>query len=170
MLRLVLACVERRWNLAIDYFAQKQEGRAACLSRRRLSWRISMLLLCASGAAVFGTAALAVNKCVGADGKIAYQEAACPSASKGEVVKIPTAPASSDPNENVYNAAIARGRVMTGMSSAQVQRSWGRPTKVNSTVGSYGRHEQWVYDRGGVGSSQYVYLQNGIVTSIQSPE
>lgn len=132
--------------------------------------RGALCVFVACGSSLFGLDARAVNKCVGADGKITYQAADCPSASKAEVIKVPDAPAVTDPNENVYNAAIARGRILTGMSAAQVRRSWGKPTKVNTSVGSYGRHEQWVYEGGGIGRSQYVYLQNGIVTGIQSPE
>jgi hypothetical protein len=145
-------------------------SRAMRLVKRRQNGRGLPSLIFACAAALYGIDALAVNKCIGADGKITYQAADCPSASKAEVIKVPTAPAFSDPNENVFNAAIARGRILTGMSAAQVRRAWGSPTKVNTSVGSYGRHEQWVYDRGGIGRSQYVYVQNGIVTSMQSPE
>ena len=58
----------------------------------------------------------------------------------------------------------ARGGVAIGMTASQVRASnWGRPEKINRSSGSYGTHEQWVY-----GGHNYVYLQNGIVTSIQN--
>lgn len=125
--------------------------------------------------AIFLSAALsaaapawAVNKCTGLDGKITYQAAPCAPASTGEQIKLQPVPEAS-PDEVKFNSAASRGKVMVGMSAAQVRRAWGAPTKINSSVGTYGKHEQWVYDRGGY-VSQYVYVQNGVVSSIQSPE
>lgn len=129
----------------------------------------AMKLLLSLFAALAGIPnAHAVNKCTDSAGKVSYQEGPCPKGNEAATVRIQAAPP-TDPNENVYNAAAARGRVMTGMSAAQVRRSWGSPTKINRSTGSYGVHEQWVYERGGIGRSQYVYLQNGVVSSIQSP-
>lgn len=49
-----------------------------------------------------------------------------------------------------------------GMSANEVKAtSWGSPDKINRTENSSGVHEQWVYKKHG-----YVYLDNGIVTSI----
>jgi hypothetical protein len=59
-----------------------------------------------------------------------------------------------------------RGGVRVGMSRAEVYAScWGKPERINSTIGSYGKHEQLVY-RG----NNYVYLEDGIVRSIQISE
>lgn len=56
-----------------------------------------------------------------------------------------------------------RGGVSVGMTAAQVTAScWGKPNKVNSTITGGGRREQWVY------GSQYVYVENGVVTAIQT--
>jgi len=41
--------------------------------------------------------------------------------------------------------------------------SWGKPEKINKTVGSFGVHEQWVY-----GSEQLVYFESSKVTAFQS--
>ena len=117
----------------------------------------------------FAISGWAINKCVAADGKVSYQAEACPASSKAGEVRVPEPPA-VDPNENVYNAAIARGRIMTGMTAAQVRRSWGAPTKINRSTGTYGTRDQWVYEHGRIGDTQYVYLDNGIVTGIQSPQ
>lgn len=58
----------------------------------------------------------------------------------------------------------ARGGVAIGMTASQVRASnWGKPQTINRSSGSYGTHEQWVY-----GDNNYVYLQNGVVTSIQN--
>lgn len=63
------------------------------------------------------------------------------------------------------NKALCKkmGGVAVGMSANQVRKScWGEPQSVNETTTSRGRHEQWVY------ASGYVYLDNGVVTSIQT--
>lgn len=57
---------------------------------------------------------------------------------------------------------IAQGKIQIGMATDQVRAAWGRPKSINSTVYSFGTHEQWVY---GVG--QYVYFENGVMTSLQ---
>lgn len=50
------------------------------------------------------------------------------------------------------------------MTRAQVYAScWGKPEKTNITATASGRHEQLVY-----GGGQYVYLTDGVVTSIQT--
>jgi len=66
-------------------------------------------------------------------------------------------------------AAIAERKIFVGMTAADARQSWGAPNKINTSIGSYGRHEQWVYDLGR-SKAQYVYVENGVVTSMQSPE
>jgi hypothetical protein len=50
-----------------------------------------------------------------------------------------------------------------GMTTEKLLQSkkWGKPSDINKTTTKYGVSEQWVYSRG------YVYLEDGIVTSIQ---
>jgi hypothetical protein len=56
-----------------------------------------------------------------------------------------------------------REGVNIGMSMQDaLDSSWGRPKKVNRTTGSYGTHEQWVYDGG------YLYFENGVLRTIQN--
>lgn len=57
---------------------------------------------------------------------------------------------------------IAVQKVHMGMSADQVREAWGKPDRVNSTITSGGRHEQWVW-----GSRQYAYFQEGVLTSVQ---
>lgn len=50
-----------------------------------------------------------------------------------------------------------------GMSSkAALKSAWGEPDKVNTTITSSGRREQWVYRDG-----SYLYFTNGVLTAIQ---
>ena len=59
-----------------------------------------------------------------------------------------------------------KGGVAVGMTRAQVYAScWGKPQKTNVTTTAGGDHEQLVYP-----GFQYVYLRNGIVTSIQTSQ
>lgn len=53
-----------------------------------------------------------------------------------------------------------------GMTASEVEASsWGKPKKKNITEYAWGTKEQWVYS-----GYRYVYLENGIVTSIQRSE
>lgn len=128
--------------------------------------------------------AWAVNKCITSTGKVIYQDAPCPDEHKKGQVNLsgagqadPTSEGSQywkkealrQKRDDLVAESIANRRVAIGMTADETIASWGRPTKINSSIGSYGKHEQWVYDRGNF-RSQYVYLENGRVTSIQSPE
>ena len=60
-------------------------------------------------------------------------------------------------------------KIQIGMSEASLLASWGRAEDVNKTIGSFGVHKQHVYSRGRkIGDEQYVYTENGIVTTIQT--
>jgi hypothetical protein len=53
--------------------------------------------------------------------------------------------------------------VSIGMTAEQVRRSsWGKPKSINETITAGGKHEQWIYGGG------YLYLENGVLTSIQT--
>jgi uncharacterized Zn finger protein (UPF0148 family) len=50
-----------------------------------------------------------------------------------------------------------------GMTADQVRNStWGNPESINRTTTAYSTSEQWVYS-----NNRYIYLDNGIVTTIQ---
>lgn len=59
---------------------------------------------------------------------------------------------------------IAKGWVELGMTKEQVVASVGRTSHTNRNVGSWGVHEQWVYEHG-IRRSDYLYFENGILTS-----
>lgn len=60
---------------------------------------------------------------------------------------------------------IKQRKIRIGLSEKQALLSWGKSERVNKTVGSYGVREQWVY-----GPGQYVYMENGKLTSFQSSQ
>ena len=59
--------------------------------------------------------------------------------------------------------AIMSGDIFLGMSEKALLLSWGDPEDVNTSVGDWGTHKQYVYGDFG----PYVYVENGIVTSWQ---
>ena len=126
--------------------------------------------------------AYAINKCMGPAGQVVYQDAPCDGAksvdTSGAGKGDPNSPGSAYwKREAAKNArgvkvqnAVASREIFIGMTADEVVQSWGKPTRINSTVGSYGKHEQWIFDRGAIGRAQYVYFENGVVRSMQSPE
>ncbi|MBQ6936660.1 MAG: hypothetical protein IJN49_08960 [Clostridia bacterium] len=53
-----------------------------------------------------------------------------------------------------------------GMTASEVKNStWGSPKKINKNTYSWGVREQWVY-----GDGRYIYLEDGVVTSISTSE
>lgn len=122
-----------------------------------------------------------VYKCKNADGTIAFQETPCAS-KEGEKVRIWRAPPAAETQQrsgyyqrekerlaikHELDYAIASREIRVGMTEDMVRESWGNPNKINTTVFGGGKSEQWVYYRGKV-KSEYVYLQNGVVTSFQT--
>ena len=60
---------------------------------------------------------------------------------------------------------INEHKIRLGMTTEMVQASWGHPRHINRSVGSWGVHEQWVYGGYEGFSSQYLYFDDGILTS-----
>lgn len=110
-------------------------------------------------AAAFGE----MYRCQGKDGT-AYQETPCKGGTK---LDIPEATVNS--RDSRIENAISLRKVVIGMTSEQAIRAWGKPTKVNKTIGVGYSSEQWVYDNGAIGRSQYLYFDNGVLRSMQGP-
>lgn len=106
--------------------------------------------------------AWAVYKCKNQYGRTVYQEVPCESTeSAGE--KIDATPAR--PHEKL---TLREERpISVGMTSEEVREAWGRPSDINRTISKHGTREQWVYKVGLYGA-KYVYLEDGIVTTIQT--
>jgi hypothetical protein len=62
--------------------------------------------------------------------------------------------------------AVARGKVLTGMTDSEMQQVMGAPTVVNSDYFGGSVRQQHVY-RGPDGSTRYIYTQDGVVTGGQ---
>jgi len=68
----------------------------------------------------------------------------------------------------VWNA-ISNQEVFVGMTAKQALLSWGEPDSINTTIiGNY-KTEQWVYEIGDF-KYQFIYVENGKVTAIQTYE
>lgn len=65
-------------------------------------------------------------------------------------------------NLNVDRVIVKKEIIRIGINECTLYASWGEPDKVNNSVGRWGVHKQHVYGR-----SQYVYTENGRVTSWQ---
>lgn len=116
------------------------------------------------------------------DGRTVYQDFPCANAEKVNL----SGAGKDDPTSNSalqaqleiarakriekVEAAIGNREVIVGMTADEVIQSWGSPDKINKTVTSSGLDEQWIYRRKGVGNDQYVYLENGVVRTIQLPQ
>lgn len=58
---------------------------------------------------------------------------------------------------------LKKGYYWTGMTDKMALISLGNPNDINRSVGSWGTHEQWVYNDG-----FYCYFENGILKSYQN--
>lgn len=52
-------------------------------------------------------------------------------------------------------------KIWLGMTDKMARESWGNPKEINRSVGSWGIHEQWIYN------NTYLYFENGLLTSWQ---
>ena len=61
-----------------------------------------------------------------------------------------------------------KGRMepVIGLSTKMVKLAKGKPGTINVSVGSWGRHEQWIY--GTPFGQWYYYFENGVLTSWQN--
>lgn len=82
---------------------------------------------------------------------------------KRQVAEHATQEQASKHRQEVIDAAIAKRRVIVGMSSGEARQAWGEPQSINRTVSGRSVHEQWVY---GIGS--YLYIEDGRLTSYQT--
>ena len=116
------------------------------------------------------------------EGKTVYQQARCEGGSSVNVSGAgkadPNSPAATQVQREIaamkrkelVDSAIQEGKIFIGMTADEVILSWGRPTKINASISGRGRSEQWIYRRGKIGDDQYVYVDNGVVTNMQSPQ
>ena len=118
-----------------------------------------------------------VYKCPGAGGQVEFQQTPCASG-KGEamvvratnVVEANPAGQANVTREAVRNAGVrsaaARGQLLSGMNTAELQQLMGSARVVNSDYFNGTVRQQHVY-RWPDGSARYVYTQDGVVTGLQ---
>ena len=63
--------------------------------------------------------------------------------------------------EKFYNE-LKEGKFWIGMTKEMAIIALGEPDDINKTVGSWGVHEQWIYNK------LYIYFENGKLTSYQN--
>jgi hypothetical protein len=100
------------------------------------------------------------------NGAVVFQQTPCQGGVKLDVAPPP------EPNsrEARVATAIAKKRVFIGMTDTEIVRSWGKPDKINRSISDRNVNEQWIYERDNSSRSQYLYVENGVLRSIQSPE
>lgn len=120
-------------------------------------FHFSSLVVATAVASLAPISALALNKCM-VNGKTVYQDAPCGlDSQKAEPVK-------------VWDNRLVDGggKVHIGMAEEDVLRAWGKPDHVNTTISKGGVSKQLVY--GTSNRRQYLYIREGVLTTIQSPE
>lgn len=96
---------------------------------------------------------------------LAYKEAYINSVEGGN--RSATIKLVSDPNMETFKYTPPKQTTIIaipqiGMCAEEVEKtSWGKPNTINKSVYEWGTTEQWVYS-----DNRYVYLKNGIVTSV----
>lgn len=120
-----------------------------------------------------------IIKCT-VQGKIVYQEIPCDGGQKVNISGAGTADTTSSQSikvrrdvadlarRNRISEAIGDRKILVGMTSEEVIQAWGKPSKINQSISRTGTSEQWVYERESISNSQYLYLDNGVVRSMQS--
>ena len=126
--------------------------------------------------------AWAINKCTGADGKVAFQDAPC--IGKGEQLQVRPASgvealqqAALQPSDwkrknaqidarLAMQAAIERREPMIGMTPAQLELAMGLPNRINTGEYKSGSKQQRIYERGQ--TTWYVYTDEALVTAVQT--
>lgn len=120
----------------------------------------------------------AINKCTGADGKVAFQDAPC---NGGKAEALTVRPAGGDAGTApidwkkktaqidarlAIQAAIERREALMGMTFAQLDLAMGLPDRINTGEYKSGSTQQRIYERGQ--TTWYVYTDSALVTAVQT--
>lgn len=115
--------------------------------------------------------AAAQYKCV-IGGKTSFQDQPCDAAGEQSKLNLaPVPPSSSVPkrtpeHETAIGQGILHGIPLKTMTMPELERTLGRPLKVNTTNGALGYSDQRIYEKDG--RTWYVYTDGREVTSTQS--
>ena len=122
-------------------------------------------------------------KCKQDGGSVIFQQTPCPAGAQQEKIQLhhnvptPVNPqaavlsqvkAREDERRRLIQEAIANGRPMVSMTGVELERAMGTPDKINAAQYGSSFHDQVIYYRNG--RTLYVYLRDGVVTSIQHTE
>lgn len=112
-------------------------------------------------------------KCV-TNGKTSFQDRPCDGTGEQSTLKLaPAAPSADQPNRtaehsNAISQGILHGIPLKTMTMAELERTLGRPIKINTTNGAMGFSDQRIYEKDG--RTWYVYTDGREVTSTQSTD
>ena len=132
--------------------------------------------------AIFGTVvcapAWAINKCTGADGKVAFQAAPCTGGKTESMTVRPSGGGTDAPQTDwkkksaqvdyrlAIQAAIERHEPVIGMTFEQLGLAMGLPHRINTGEYKSGSTQQRIYERGP--TTWYVYTDGPLVTAVQT--
>lgn len=105
--------------------------------------------------------------CTGPDGRKTFQDVPCPQGHQAEKLQLhqrnTIGPAADRPSH--IREAIARRTVAIGMTTEELYRAFGQPSKVNASLYGTNRRDQLIYLKGA--DTWYVYTDNGVVSAVQ---
>lgn len=119
----------------------------------------------------WSTPANAQYKCV-VNGKTSFQDQPCTGAGEQSKLNLaPVPPSAAVPkrtaeHETAIGQGILHGIPLKTMTMAELERTLGRPLKINTTNGALGYSDQRIYEKDG--RTWYVYTDGREVTSTQS--
>jgi hypothetical protein len=111
--------------------------------------------------AASGPSAAEIFRCV-VDERVVYSDRPC--GGQSTKVQVEAAPAVPPTQAQTLQREAGLGRVVVGMTPAQVQQAWGQPAEISSEDSGSGPNESWSYDRSG--ETTTVRFEGGKVAKI----
>lgn len=112
-------------------------------------------------AAASGPSAAEIYRCV-VEGRVVYSDRPC--GGQATKVGIDATPGEAPTPSQTLEREANLGRVLVGMTAAQVKQAWGRPIEVASEDTGSGPSERWSYDRSG--ETTTLHFEGGKVAKI----
>jgi hypothetical protein len=115
------------------------------------------------------TVAAAQFKCTQGDGSVTFQQTPCANGQATEKLRLPPpsqAEQAAAERPMAIRQALAARRAAIGMTEHELLQAMGEPDKINLAQYGANSDNQLIYYRDG--RTLYVYVRNGIVTSMQN--